>query len=67
LSHDSNESVAITLEVDVTGTGEWHPYKTVTIGTGEVEAHEFPAAYSAHWIRFTASADCAATAWLTYE
>ena len=67
LSHDSGESVSFTVEVDLTGFGEWRTYQTIDAPAGETAAHEFPDGYSARWVRVTADSDCTATAWLVYE
>jgi hypothetical protein len=67
LSHDAKADVRFTIEVDPAATGAWHPYATVAVPAGKTVTHEFPAAYSAHWVRVKADAACKATAWFTYE
>lgn len=67
LSHDQNQPVSITLEVDIDGTGIWMPYKTFEVAPGETLTHEFPEGYSAYWVRATADKDCVATALFVYE
>ena len=67
LSHDAQESVTFTIELDPAGMETWVSYKTITVAPGKTASHEFPAALSARWIRITASAGCRADAHLTYE
>jgi hypothetical protein len=51
LSHDSEEEVSFTLEVDFLGDGTFKPYKTISVAPGGYAFHTFPEAFSAHWIR----------------
>lgn len=67
LSHDAAENLAVTIEIDPAGDGQWLPYATVAVPPGEMFRHEFPAGFSAQWVRFTAAAACRATATLFYE
>ena len=63
ISADAN----VTIEVDLTGDGNWSTYKTVELKVDDSFDHEFPDAFSAYWIRFTVDKDCTASAILTYE
>jgi len=45
----------------------WQPYQTITVPPGKTITHEFPAGFSAHWVRVVANRDCAATAQFVYE
>ena len=67
LSHDAEETVAFTIEVDVVRDGTWFRYAVIRVPAGRTVTHEFPAGYSAHWVRLTADRDCKATAQFTYE
>ncbi|HUT33540.1 MAG TPA: hypothetical protein VNE39_08685 [Planctomycetota bacterium] len=67
LSHDAATEVSFTLEVDFLAKGVWRPYQTFKVPAGETVRHEFPAGYSAHWLRLAADKPCSATAWLVYE
>ena len=67
LSHTANESVAITVEVDVSGTGDWQPYQTFDVPAGKSVEHRFPAAFGAYWVRLVANHDCTATGQLVYQ
>lgn len=65
--HDSAHPVTFTVEVDIVGDGEWKPYQRITVPAGDYSHHEFPDAFSAHWLRVTADRDCAATAFFIYN
>ncbi|MEI7829111.1 MAG: hypothetical protein WCI31_05050 [Prolixibacteraceae bacterium] len=67
LSHDSKESVKITIEIDPIGHGPWMKYQTVTVKSGESFNLKFPDTFQSRWIRFVADRDCKASAWLKYE
>jgi hypothetical protein len=67
LSHDSNESVKFTIEVEPIGHGPWMAYKEVTVAPGEQFEHDFPDDFQARWIRFVADSPTKATAWLEYK
>lgn len=67
LSLTADRDVTITIEADPTGCGDWMEYRTEQLKAGETLTHEFPAAFQAHWIRFTSDKDAKATAWLEYE
>ena len=51
IQHLSKQSVKITLEVEIDGSGLWLPYQTFTVPAGAKMLHAFPAAFSARWIR----------------
>lgn len=67
VSHDAREPLTVTVEVDPAGDGDWLTYATLAVPPGETTRHEFPAGYSAHWVRLTADGPCNATATFTYE
>jgi hypothetical protein len=67
LSHDAQDVVKVTLEVDAAADGNWRAMKTFDVPQGETVKFDFPAGYSAHWVRFTAEKACRATAQLAYE
>jgi len=66
LCHDADRSVEFTVEVDFLGSGAWKTYAALPVAPGGYVHHEFPAGFSAHWVRLTADAACKATAQLTY-
>ena len=67
LTHDASSDVACTIEVDFLGDGSWERYRTIEVSSGGYEHHEFPAGFSAHWVRVTANKDCTATAHFVYS
>ena len=67
LSHDAAQTVAMKVEVDLTGTGLWVTYQTFPVAPGKTTAHSFPAEFSARWLRVSADQKCRATAWLVYS
>ncbi|HVJ86750.1 MAG TPA: hypothetical protein VM452_13955 [Caulifigura sp.] len=60
------DEVAMTVEVDFTGNGDWTAYQTFKVGAEPVR-HSFPDAFAAYWVRVVADKDCTATALLKYE
>ncbi|MEZ5304968.1 MAG: hypothetical protein R3F11_30625 [Verrucomicrobiales bacterium] len=69
LSHGSNKTINLTIEVDLTGEGggHWVEYQTLPVAPGEAKQHRFPEGFSAYWVRFKADADAVASAQLTYR
>jgi hypothetical protein len=67
LSHDLNEDVSFTIEVEPVGHGPWMNYKEVTVKAGETFHYQFPDSFQSRWIRFKSDKDCVATAWLVYN
>ena len=67
LSHSAPGPVTMRVEVDITGSGQWMPYRSFPVTAGTTTQHEFPAAFQAYWVRVVADQDCSATAQLRYE
>lgn len=67
VSHDAATPLALDVEVDPTGDGQWLPVATLEVPAGATLRHEFPNGFSAHWIRFRAHAACRVSATLIYE
>ncbi len=67
LRHQSDQPVTFTVEVDFVGRGNFSTYKQIEVPANGYVHHEFPDAFSAHWVRFRADRDCMATTWLTYK
>jgi hypothetical protein len=67
LTLKSSEPCQITAEIDITGMGDWHPYKTFDLKAGEATKHEFPGAFQAYWIRFRTDKETSASAELVYQ
>lgn len=66
-AHQHSGPVTFAVECDVTGTGLWVPYRTITVPAGSDVDHVFPPAYAACWMRVTSDTDCTATVQLTYR
>jgi len=67
LSHNLDEAVHFTLEVNPIGHGPWFSYMTFTVSPGEDHQFEFPNGFQARWVRFRVDKTCQATAWLVYD
>lgn len=66
LSHDSNDEVEMTVEVDFGGNG-WSKYMSFKVPAGQMVSHEFPEGFSAYWVRVVSGKDCKASALFAYE
>jgi len=64
LHHDADSAVAVALEVDADGTGDWAEFRKVTVPAGVYVHHILGAEFAAIWLRVSADADCRATAYL---
>ena len=64
---EADTDCAITLEVDIDGTGLWVPFKTFELTKGEATTFDFPAGFSAYWVRAKSNQACKATAQFVYE
>ncbi len=67
LEHSHSAAVNFRVEVDITGTGLWRAWKTITVAPNKVVEQKFPDAFSAYWVRVVADADCTATTQLEYR
>lgn len=67
LSHDAPGPVKIIIEVDFAASGSWHPFQAFEVPGGQTVNYEFPAGYSAQWIRARCDKACGATVQLNYE
>ncbi|WP_035612534.1 hypothetical protein [Haloferula sp. BvORR071] len=65
LELSSDRPATLTAEVDLTGTGQWVPYRSFEVK--DRATCEFPAAFQAYWIRFTCDHDATVGAQLTYR
>lgn len=66
LSQQSGKTIRFGVEVDFLGDGTWYSYDEFEVPSSGYVHHEFPAGYSAHWVRLTAQDACTATAYFTY-
>jgi hypothetical protein len=67
ITHQAREAVSFTLEVDFLGNGSWQTYDSLAVAPGSYFHHEFPDAFSAHWIRIRVDRPCTATVYFTYS
>jgi hypothetical protein len=59
------ERPQIVVDVDFLGDGDWSQYEVFNFGTDYIH-HEFPAGFSAHWLRLTATRPATLSAELMY-
>jgi hypothetical protein len=67
--HVSNEGrapVVVTVEVDFLGDGSFRTYRALRVAAGGYVHHEFPAGFSAHWVRLTSNRASVLSAQLFY-
>jgi hypothetical protein len=67
LSHQTEETLSVSVQVDITGYGGWKLYRDFNLAPGKPLEHRFPDGFNAYWIRVIASADTTATAQLRYK
>ena len=67
ISHDADETVIFSIEVEPVGHGPWMLFQKVAVKPGETFRYHFPDNFQARWIRFSADRECRATTWLTYR
>jgi hypothetical protein len=67
LTLSTSTSTTISVEVDLTGMGDWVVYREFALAAGAAEKHLFPAGFQAYWVRCRAADDTVATAQLDYR
>jgi hypothetical protein len=68
LAHDADERVSFFIEVDFLGDGSWKEYGQFDVLPDKKYLHhEFPDAFSAHWVRVRANKACRATVYFMYN
>ncbi len=67
LKQTSSAPVQFTIEVDFLGDGSWETYETISVPPNGYRHHEFPAGFSAHWVRARAERECTATVSFNYQ
>ena len=60
-------STSVTVEVDFQGNGRWQTYAELKVPDGGYVHHEFPAGFSAHWVRLKVSDATTMTAQFVYS
>ena len=66
LTLSSNFKSNITVEIDITGVGDWQTWRTFDVSE-TATTYEFPSDFQAYWLRVTSDKDITATAQLVYE
>lgn len=67
LSHRSDHSVSISVQIDIDGSGYWKTYRVFEVLPGGIVQHDFPEAFQGYWLRTVASEACTASAQLEYR
>ena len=63
----ASAGTTVTLEADIDGCGTWVAAGAHPVKAGETRTVEFPAAFSAYWVRVRADRACTATAQFLYR
>lgn len=63
----SSVANAITLEVDIDGTGLWVPFKSFALEPGKALQYNFPEGFSAYWVRAVSANSAKVSVEFTYE
>jgi hypothetical protein len=60
-------ATTVTVEVDLTGMGDWVVYRAFELAAGAEKKHRLPDGFEAYWVRCRAADDTVATAQLEYR
>jgi hypothetical protein len=63
----SSDAATITVQVDVSGMGDWHTYRIFQLKAEQPVKHDFARAFQAYWIRFKSDTNTEVTARLHYH
>ncbi len=66
LSNHSNESVTITLQVEIDGSGIWVDYRSFKVPANDSQTSQFPESFSAYWVRAVSDKNTNASVMFTY-
>ena len=67
VSHDCNQTISFTIEVDITGEGHWQSWKSLSVSSGDQSTGVFPEGFQAYWVRAIADRECKATVQFLYQ
>lgn len=67
LTLSSDQNTKVTIEVDLTGMGDWVGYREFGLEAGKETKHLFPEGYQAYWVRCRSGSDATVTALLEYR
>lgn len=62
---DRDTAIRVSIELDISGAGNWHVYKEITTVDGYA-CHVFPSGLTAHWVRLVPHETTTATAQFFY-
>lgn len=65
--YSSVEPIAVTLQVDIDGSGLWVDYRTFDVGPNKTVTHDFPDAFSACWVRAKSNHNATVTCQFDYR
>lgn len=60
-------ATTISMQVDITGMGDWKNVRNFTLDRAGTVDYEFPAAFQAYWVRFVSAKDSTVSAQLNYR
>ncbi len=67
LTLHADKQVIVNIEVDPSGTGQWHHCGQLDVYPDRPKKHEFFDEFNAHWVRLSSDTDATITATFTYE
>lgn len=67
LTISTEAATTVTVEVDLTGMGDWVVYRAFELAAGAEQKHQFPDGFEAYWVRCRAADDTVATAEFEYR
>jgi len=67
ITHQSKESVKVTIEIDPLGENDWVVFKEIEIKPGEKFMYHFPPHIQGRWIRFVTNQSTTITTYLKYN
>jgi len=62
-----HRNLDVTMQVDVSGDGDWRVHKVFQLEKGQVLSYQFEEGFSAYWVRFSCSENSTVTAQLEYR
>ena len=67
LSQQGGSPLTVRVEIDFQGNGRWQTYSEIVVPANGYAHHEFPAGFSAHWVRLTVNQGATVTAQFVYS
>jgi hypothetical protein len=64
---ESSSATTISMQVDITGMGDWKNMRSFSLDEAGAVDYEFPAAFQAYWVRFASSKGSTVSAQLSYR